>query len=129
MSLLALDHVNIRTENLDAMVKWYTEVLGLTPGKRPSFGVGGAWLYVGENAVVHLVEQKLPPKSVDPRIEHFALRATGLLHFLERLDAHGVHYTVDAVPDFPVVQVNLADCDGNHIHVDFPAAEHKPTTG
>ncbi len=33
-------------------------------------------------------------------------------------------YTIDPVPGFPVVQVNLRDPDGNHIHIDFDQAEH-----
>ncbi|WP_185020644.1 hypothetical protein [Histidinibacterium lentulum] len=40
-----------------------------------------------------------------------------------RLEAKGVAYSVDPVPGFPVVQINLHDPEGNHIHIDFDAAE------
>ena len=56
MKLTGLDHVNIRTASLEAMIGSYETVLGLTNGARPPFGFGGAWLYVGERPVVHLVE-------------------------------------------------------------------------
>ncbi|MDJ1008214.1 MAG: VOC family protein [Paracoccaceae bacterium] len=123
MELGRLDHVNIRTGNLDEMVRWYGEVMDMPSGKRPPFDFPGAWLYAGEYAVVHLVGVDTAPASVDPGIEHFAIRATGLAGFVARLTEKGVRHSVDEVPGFPIVQVNLRDPDGNHIHVDFAAAE------
>ena len=41
MQLNKLDHVNVRTENLDAMVTWYTNVLGMRSGDRPNFAFPG----------------------------------------------------------------------------------------
>src|SRR3546814_9324164 len=77
MPLAYLDHVNIRTANLAAMTNFYRDVLGLELGPRPSFGFGGAWLYCGNRAAVHFVEQPKSPAGGDPRIEHFAFRAEG----------------------------------------------------
>ncbi len=117
--LTALDHVNLRTANLDAMVDWYGRVLGMASGKRPDFGFPGAWLYIGDEAVVHLVAVAEAPAAADPRIEHFALRAEGMQDFLARLDGEGVGYRLAEVPGFGITQVNIEDPDGNHIHVDF----------
>ncbi len=118
-----LDHVNIRTANVEKMVDWYGRVLDMHPGPRPDFPFPGAWLYVGNHAVVHLVGVEHQPQTREPRLEHFALTASGLKEFVERLDSLGVSYTLDPVPGLPIVQVNLADCDGNHIHIDFDAIE------
>ncbi|WP_419910850.1 VOC family protein [Hoeflea sp.] len=123
MPLLKLDHVNIITANLDAMVAWYTDVLGMVDGDRPPFPFPGAWLYAGEDALVHLVGATDDRQSIEPNIEHFAISATGLAEFLERLEQRGVAFDMNTVPSFPIVQVNVLDCDGNHIHVDFPATE------
>ncbi len=119
MSLLYLDHANVRTANLDAMVAWYEDVLEMKAGARPDFGFPGAWLYIGERAVVHLVGVAETPASVDPQIEHYAFRATGMEAFLERLKGRGVEYYLAEVPGFGITQVNILDPDGNHIHVDF----------
>ncbi len=124
MKLKRLDHVNIRTARLDVQIAWYAAVLGLTSGPRPPFGFRGAWMYLGDAPIVHLVEVADEPRSVEPKIEHFAISAEGLPAFLERLEANDVTYSVDPVPEFPIVQVNLRDPDGNHIHVDFAAEEH-----
>lgn len=123
MQLNRLDHVNVVTCNLDAMIDWYKDVLGMEDGDRPPFPFPGAWMYAGEHAVVHLVEADEERQSIEPKIEHFALSASGLGTFLARLDERGIEFGMNTVPDFPVVQVNIFDPDGNHIHVDFPADE------
>ena len=56
MQIGNLDHVNVRTSQLDAMIDWYSNILGLRQGDRPNFPFPGAWMYAGDQAVVHLVE-------------------------------------------------------------------------
>lgn len=124
MPITGLDHVNIRTAQLDQMVAWYTEILGLRSGPRPAFGFPGAWLYAGSAPVVHLVGVDAAPVQPDAlSLEHFALKGTGLKTFLARLEAEQVAAEVSNVPGMPIVQVHLNDPEGNHIHVDFDAAE------
>lgn len=123
MQINKLDHVNVKTANLEAMVDWYCNVLGMKNGKRPPFPFPGAWLYAGDQAVVHLVGVADEPRSVDPKIEHFALTASGLPEFLGRLEAAGVPYEANRVPGFGILQINLFDADGNHIHIDFSPQE------
>ncbi len=119
MLLEAFDHVNVRTANLDAMVEWYDRVLGMPTGRRPPFDFPGAWLYLGDQALVHLVGVEAAPASVEPQIEHFAFRASGMEEFLAHLEKEGVGYELAEVPGFGITQVNIFDPDGNHIHVDF----------
>ncbi|MEX3008410.1 VOC family protein [Hoeflea sp. TYP-13] len=123
MPLERLDHVNIVTANLDAMVAWYKDILGMVDGERPPFPFPGAWLYVGEHAVVHLIGTGDEPQSIEPKIEHFAITASGLSQFIALLDERNIEFGMNTVPDFPVVQVNIHDCDGNHIHIDFAISE------
>ncbi len=126
MSIQSFDHVNIRTANLAAMIEWYADVLGLHTGPRPDFPFHGAWLYMGSQAVIHLVEVSNPPQAGgDLALEHFAFRATDMAEFRARLDERGLTYSIDPVPGFPVVQINLHDPDGNHIHIDFERAEYE----
>ena len=119
MQISRLDHVNIRTANLDVMVQWYRDILGMETGNRPPFSFPGAWLYADGKAVIHLVGVERPESGIEPRIEHFALGASDFAGLVARLDNLGVAHTVDPVPGAPIVQINLHDPDGNHIHVDF----------
>ena len=121
---VALDHVNIRTARVDALAGFYQAVLGLARGPRPPFPFGGAWLYSGDKAVVHLVDagaQSLTsPGAEELRLSHFAFRAAGGLDdFLSRLKQLGVACRVAKLPGADVTQVNLCDPDGNALHIDF----------
>ncbi len=127
MKLLYLDHINIRTARLDEMTRFYTEVLGLEVGDRPAFRFAGAWLYCGRRAAVHLVEVAEPPQTGEPRIEHFAFRAEGLSEVLARLKARGVAFRTNLLPDGDIRQVHTQDPDGNHIELQFDAAETAPS--
>lgn len=124
MPITGFDHVNIRTSRLDEMVAWYGDVLGLYAGPRPDFPFPGAWLYLGDQALVHLVGTDAAlddPTRVS--LEHFALRARGLQAFLAKLEDRGIEAQLSPVPGLPILQVNIFDPQGNHIHVDFDAAE------
>jgi catechol 2,3-dioxygenase-like lactoylglutathione lyase family enzyme len=120
-----LDHVNLRTGNLDAMVAWYGRILDMHPGPRPGFTFPGAWLYADGHPILHLVGRDATPGAGpdELRLEHFAIAAEGLKDFLARLGAEGVPSRLNHIRDFGIVQVNVHDPDGNHIHIDFPAAE------
>ncbi|KMW57513.1 putative dioxygenase [Candidatus Rhodobacter oscarellae] len=121
--LQSFDHVNVKTGRLEEMVAWYADILDLYAGWRPSFPFPGAWLYLGDHPYIHLVGMDTEPVSEDPKIEHYAFRATGKTAFLEKLAARGVVYQLSEVQDAGIVQVNIFDPDGNHIHIDFALNE------
>ncbi len=126
MPIHKLDHVNVRTTQVETMALWYSEVLGLRRGERPAFPDAGAWMYAGETAHVHLVEIEGQPgvgAEVALKLEHFAFSATGLDAFEKKLHALDVTYKRNEVSVLNQVQINVWDPDGNHIHVDFPADE------
>ena len=123
MPLIALDHVNIRTDRLAEMARFYGEVLGLQAGPRPPFSFNGQWLYCGERAAIHLVEVAEAPQTGAPRIEHFAFQAEGLAGFLRTLHEADVAHRIADVPGRDIRQVHLHDPDGNHVEVAFPADE------
>ncbi|NNU79499.1 glyoxalase [Halovulum dunhuangense] len=127
--IVDLDHLNLRTVRLQEMIDWYGAVLGMEPGPRPDFPFAGAWLYAGERALVHLVEVAEEAPAAPPgglRLEHGAFRGRGFAAFVEKLTNRGERMRISRVPGFPVVQVNVWDPDGNHLHIDFDEAEVPP---
>ena len=55
MQVTGLFHVAIKTNDLDATVKFYTEVLGMKLVHRPDFGFPGAWIAAGDNMpIIHI---------------------------------------------------------------------------
>jgi len=122
MQIGRLDHVNLRTNQLDKMIDWYSNILGMRSGPRPNFGFPGAWMYSGEDAVVHLVGVDGDPghgTDGDLKLEHFALTATDRTSFETRLKEAGEKFEIAEVADIGVTQYNVWDPEGNHIHIDF----------
>lgn len=123
MPIMYLDHVNLRTSHLKELVRWYEDALGFKLGDRPPFRFGGAWLYLGDRPVVHLVEVPEQPKLGEPQIEHFAFRAQGLVEFAENLRRRGIEYRMVPVPGNGNAQIFTWDPDGNRVEIQFEAAE------
>ena len=86
MALRNLNHVLVLVEDLDATRDFYVEVLGLEVGERPPFAFPGYWLYLDEQAVIHLASKdragngKREGAGADGTgaIDHIAFEATGL---------------------------------------------------
>ncbi|MCC6198350.1 MAG: VOC family protein, partial [Burkholderiales bacterium] len=47
MTVSAMNHFTILTDDVPRTVEFYRRLLGLTDGPRPAFGFPGAWLYAG----------------------------------------------------------------------------------
>ena len=92
--IVAFDHVNVRTNNLPEMTAFYVDVMGFRTGPRPNFSFDGAWMYLGETAVVHLVdvEDKIEDAG-NPSLEHFAFRAKDMKSFLAKVTAAGIAHS------------------------------------
>ncbi len=126
MRIEKLDHVNVRTTQLETMITWYTDVLGMRSGDRPNFPFPGAWMYTDSGPQVHLVGIEGPAATgseVALKLEHFAFAATGSQEFEAHLEARGEQFRRSELPDFNLAQYNVWDPDGNHIHIDFALDE------
>lgn len=122
MHIRQLDHVNVRTTQLEAMVDWYTRILGMHSGARPDFPFPGAWMYIGDHPAVHLVGIDGAPATGSEtalKLEHFAFSASDRAGFEAKLTEQGEAFRISVVPGFGITQYNIWDPDGNHIHIDF----------
>lgn len=126
MPVRRLDHVNVVTSNLEEMVAWYESILGLRSGARPDFPFAGAWLYAGETAVVHLVEDTEGARTgseASLKLEHFAFWATDASVFERKIQEYGDPFKKIEVRGAGLAQFHVSDPDGNHVHVDFDLTE------
>jgi catechol 2,3-dioxygenase-like lactoylglutathione lyase family enzyme len=152
MDIKRVDHYSIRTHDLDASRRFYTEVIGLTEGPRPPFDFPGHWLYGGEPpadlgnsarnyGLVHLMGfDKDNPGSLDAYVgargeigsgtgalDHVAFAATGHAAMLERCRRHRVEYFERDVPALGLRQVFVKDPDGVTLELNFPASDAAAT--
>jgi catechol 2,3-dioxygenase-like lactoylglutathione lyase family enzyme len=120
MAIRGIDHVNIGTHRLEETRAFFRDVLGLTEGWRPAFPFGGAWLYAGERAVVHLVELSAPRgPSAAAALDHFAFAIDDYDGVVERLEAAGVKYRSVDVPGAPIRQIFIRDLNGVNIELNY----------
>jgi len=113
-----LDHVAVYTADLATSVKFYEHFLGLKPGWRPPFKIGGAWLYQdGGDPIVHLIEREAQPKG--GMFYHFALRGAGIDAYLAKVKATGEWYTSGRVPGTDLIQIQHYDPNGVLVEVNF----------
>ncbi len=112
MRPLAVHHVSINVDDVDAALAFYTEVLGLRPRTdRPDFGFGGAWLDAGGQQV-HLLEAKAPASLG----QHFALLVDDLDGTVADLRERGVEVS-DPTRVGPGRQAFLTDPSGNLVEL------------
>ena len=115
MRAAGVHHVSINVDDVDAAVRFYTDVLGLAMrDDRPDFPFGGAWLDVGGQQV-HLIEAPVP----DDRGQHFALHVGDLDAAIEELRARGVRVS-DAQAVGTGRQAFLRDPAGNRVELQQP---------
>lgn len=128
MGISAMDHFTVTTDRLDESVAFYIR-LGLAQGPRPDFNVGGAWLYAGGRAVLHLVEQPVGrmPGARRGVIDHIAFAGTGLRDVAEGLRQRDVACTLIRAPrPFSQWQLFFLDPNGAEVEIDFDKDETPP---
>jgi len=96
---MQLDHVTLRTADLEGTRQFLQDLLGLTVGYRPDFGFAGYWLYNDGGPVVHLIPGGGRAIGRDSEaIDHIGFRLEGYDAFRARLDDDGIVYsTMDLV--------------------------------
>jgi glyoxylase I family protein len=109
---LAVHHVSINVDDVDAALAFYVDVLGLTRrDDRPDLGIDGAWLDAGGQQV-HLIGGAAPPNLG----QHFALLVADIDASIAELRERGVSVT-DAFPIGTGRQAFLEDPAGNAIEL------------
>ncbi len=113
MRALAVHHVSINVDDVDAAVAFYVDVLGLAQRQdRPAdLGVDGVWLDAGAQQV-HLIHA--PPPTA--RGQHFALLVDDLDDAVDELRGRSVDVS-DPVPVGRSRQSFLEDPAGNLIEL------------
>lgn len=124
MPVTGFSHYNLRASRivLDRLRDFYVDVIGLRLGYRPPFKSFGYWLYVGDQALLHLSEaspQEVRPPNVVNTFDHVALSCTGRTEMEARLRQHKVEFTRDEVPLTTQSQLFFSDPAGNGVELNF----------
>ena len=113
----AIHHVSINVPDPEVALRFYVDVLGLTPRTdRPDFGFGGAWLDAGGQQV-HLIQGEAPANIG----QHFALAVDDLDAVIAELRGRGVEVS-DAMVIGPRRQAFTQDPAGNVVELNQSAS-------
>jgi catechol 2,3-dioxygenase-like lactoylglutathione lyase family enzyme len=144
MPLKKLIHYTVRTVDLDATRRFYTEVMNLTVGPRPPFDFPGLWLYYGnsndyDDAIVHVVgldpanpqglKEYLGDRGVESlkggtgTFDHIAFSASDARGMAAQFKKKGVKFRERTVPGLNLHQIFLDDPNGIVIELNYPADE------
>lgn len=121
MSVQQIHHFSITApaEVIDEVVTFYGELLGLTPGFRPDFGINGHWLYAGDHPMLHLIEDSNRNNNMAGYFDHIALRCDGLEETIEKLESMGLDYSQFETTELGQLQIFVTDPAGTSIELNF----------
>jgi len=143
MPIGKLDHYSIRTLDVEASRRFYTDIMGFQAGFRPPFNFPGLWLYNDKPypesyGVVHIIgvdlndpaglKEYLGDRDLDSlkgtgTVDHMAFAATGLADMRARLKRQKIEYRERTVPSLGIHQVFIEDPSQVTIELNYPAAE------
>lgn len=128
MRATAINHVSISAPDLEASVRFYTEVFGMERVATPRFAGGRvAWLRVGEQQL-HLLQRDEPPRH-----QHFGVDVDdfeAVYVRLKELEIRDQTTFLSGVVELPggEAQMYLRDPGGNLVEVDCPDASRLDRT-
>lgn len=118
--LLSLGHVTVLSADFERTERFYCDLLGMRVGPRPAIPLPGRWLYVGEEAVLHVLpRQTQPPHHDQPVVDHFALNADDRAGFEHRLRAAGQPFESQRLAQTDIWQIFLTDPNGARVELCF----------
>lgn len=136
MLITHLFHIAIKTPDLEATRRFYTELLGMQLAPRPEMAFPGLWIKaptLGGDAILHFYggwaakdrSGKVPVGT--SAIDHVAIAAIGYYELRDRLKAAGLSYRENKVPDVPVWQIFVHDPSAVLLEISFNLdAEKQP---
>jgi catechol 2,3-dioxygenase-like lactoylglutathione lyase family enzyme len=130
MTVTAMNHFTILTDDLPATLAFYADHLNLKPGARPPFTFPGAWLYAdggkGPDPILHIVAGKKKDVLVKGVIDHMAFSGKGLAAAVAKLTAKQVKYELRQLPAYGTWQLFFFDPNGAKVEIDFDKSEPAP---
>ncbi|XP_058098739.1 glyoxylase I 4-like [Magnolia sinica] len=125
LPLLSLNHVSFVCRSVRISVRFYEEVLGFVPIKRPSsFNFNGAWLF-NYGIGIHLLESNKmediaqQQQVINPKDNHISFQCSDMGLVKRNLEEMGIKYVTAVVEEggIKVDQLFFHDPDGYMIEI------------
>jgi catechol 2,3-dioxygenase-like lactoylglutathione lyase family enzyme len=130
MTVTAVNHFTILTDDLPGTLAFYEEHLNLKAGARPPFTFPGAWLYAdggkGPDPILHIVAGIDKGRLVKGVIDHMAFSGKGLARAVAKLKTQNIKYELRQLPGYGTWQLFFFDPNGAKVEIDFDKSEAAP---
>lgn len=116
------DHLNISMGSRDVLDGFFSGIMGFRAGQRPPFPFPGAWLYEGNQAVIHAVDDaRLDAGTGALEVGHIAFRSDGpAADVIAQLQNSPYPFRIARVPADNTLQVFVMLPGGLVIELDMP---------
>lgn len=126
MTIESMNHFTVLSSDLERSKAFYIGIFGLKEGYRPPFAFPGAWLYAGNQAILHIMAGRPMPANAAGVIDHMAFTASNLQAVINTLKQRGIQYELHRLKGLEIWQLFCHDPDGAKVELDFPASEPEP---
>ena len=129
MTITAMEHVLVLSDDIESSREFYCDVVGLRVGERPPLEFPGYWLYAGLTACVHLADRGAyrsharglglavaPGQPGGGSVDHIAFNAGDYEGLVARIERGGMTAVRNAIPDGPR-QLFIDDPNGVRIEL------------
>ena len=123
MKITGMNHFTVLSHDIDLTISFYQKVLGLKSGYRPHLPSPGAWLYIEEKSVLHIIGVNSTEKLLEGVIDHIAFSGTGLSKFIQHLSDLKISYEYRQQIGSNIWQVFFNDPSGAKVDVNFDPSE------
>ena len=123
MKITGMNHFTVLSHDVDLTISFYQKVLGLKLGYRPHLSSSGAWLYIEEKSVLHIIGVNSTDKLLEGVIDHIAFSGAGLSRFIRHLNDLNIAYEHRQQMGSNIWQVFFYDPSGAKVEVNFDPSE------
>ncbi len=130
MTVTAMEHVLVLSDDIESTREFYCSVVGLTVGSRPPLEFPGYWLYAGDTPCVHVAERAAylrhaawlgltvphEPAGSGP-VDHIAFNASDYESVAAKVQASGLPAVRNTVPAGGPRQFFIEDPNGVRIEI------------
>jgi catechol 2,3-dioxygenase-like lactoylglutathione lyase family enzyme len=116
-----LDHLSVRTQDVERTAEFFAKVLDMKPGPRPPFKFPGCWLYqdLDDEPLIHVIgvdataDDYLGERDINTdntgALDHIAFKVQDYNAMKQRLSGYGIEFVERQVPETGVRQLFVTD--------------------
>jgi catechol 2,3-dioxygenase-like lactoylglutathione lyase family enzyme len=119
--LKKLEHYNVETVKPEETVRFYSQALGLenAPQRRPSVGRPGTWIFVGDQAAIHINFAEVDQAAKTGAIDHIAFEGEDYRGFCRHLRQLAIPFETVELPHLDLAQIYLVDPNQIRIEINI----------